>query len=159
MRLITLLNQCQHFSGFIYVKARLLASSQTMEIDVRPTAGRPPSIPAAISARRPTTTRACAASNSKKENRAADQRTILATSSSWVSTTRASTSRLTSLMWRQHDEFQHCRSGFGSLGTGQSHRKPIGEARSCTLRRALLDSAAMLQHPGARQFMVVMGYW
>jgi hypothetical protein len=42
MRLITLLNHCQHFSGFVYVKARLLASSQTIEIDVRPRRGSNP---------------------------------------------------------------------------------------------------------------------
>ena len=42
IRLITLLNHCQHFSGFVYVKARLLASSQTIEIDVRPRRGSNP---------------------------------------------------------------------------------------------------------------------
>jgi transposase len=42
MRLVTLLNHCQHFSGFVYVKARLLASSQTIEIDVRPRRGSNP---------------------------------------------------------------------------------------------------------------------
>jgi transposase len=42
MRLITLLNHCQHFSGFVYVKARLCASSQTIEIDVRPRRGSKP---------------------------------------------------------------------------------------------------------------------
>jgi transposase len=42
MRLITLLNHCQHFSGFVYVKARLLASSQTIEIDVRSRRGSNP---------------------------------------------------------------------------------------------------------------------
>jgi transposase len=42
MRLITLLNHCEHFAEFVYVKARLCASSQTIEIDVRPRRGSRP---------------------------------------------------------------------------------------------------------------------
>lgn len=36
MQLITLLNHCQRFPGFVYAQARLNAPSQTIEIDVRP---------------------------------------------------------------------------------------------------------------------------
>lgn len=36
MQLITLLNHCQRFPGFVYEQARLNAPSQTIEIDVRP---------------------------------------------------------------------------------------------------------------------------
>jgi transposase len=42
MRLITLLNHCQHYSGFVYVKARLCSQSQTIEIEVRPRRGSKP---------------------------------------------------------------------------------------------------------------------
>lgn len=40
MQLITLLNHCQHFPGFVYERARLIA--QTIEIDVRPRKGWQP---------------------------------------------------------------------------------------------------------------------
>lgn len=36
MQLITLLNHCQRFPGFVYERARLDAQNQTIEIDVRP---------------------------------------------------------------------------------------------------------------------------
>src|SRR5262249_36617603 len=36
MRLITLLNHCEHFSGFVYDKARLCQHSRTIEIEMRP---------------------------------------------------------------------------------------------------------------------------
>lgn len=36
MQLITLLNHCQRFPGFVYERARLNAQNQTIEIDVRP---------------------------------------------------------------------------------------------------------------------------
>ena len=36
MRLICLLNHCQHFPGFVYDKARLCPDSGRIEIDVRP---------------------------------------------------------------------------------------------------------------------------
>jgi transposase len=36
MQLITLLNHCQRFPGFVYEKARLCAESNTIEVDVRP---------------------------------------------------------------------------------------------------------------------------
>ena len=36
MRLITLLNHCEHFSGFVYEKARLCQHSRTIEIEMRP---------------------------------------------------------------------------------------------------------------------------
>ena len=36
MQLITLLNHCQRFPGFVYERARLDAPNQTIEIDVRP---------------------------------------------------------------------------------------------------------------------------
>lgn len=39
MLLITLLNHCQRFPGFVYETARLCASSNTIEIDVRPRRG------------------------------------------------------------------------------------------------------------------------
>lgn len=42
MRLITLLNHCQHFSGFVYQKARLCPQSGTIEIDVRARRGSKP---------------------------------------------------------------------------------------------------------------------
>ena len=42
MRLITLLNHCQHFPGFVYEKARLCPDSRTIEIDVRPRRGSKP---------------------------------------------------------------------------------------------------------------------
>jgi transposase len=42
MRLISLLNHYQHFPGFVYEKARLCASSQTIEITVRPRRGSRP---------------------------------------------------------------------------------------------------------------------
>jgi transposase len=41
MRLITLLNHCERFPGFVYVKARL-AEQRTIEIDVRPRRGSKP---------------------------------------------------------------------------------------------------------------------
>jgi len=42
MRLICLLNQCQHFPGFVYQKARLCPHSPSIEIDVRPRRGSKP---------------------------------------------------------------------------------------------------------------------
>ena len=42
MRLITLLNHCQHFPGFVYEKARLCPESSTIEIRVRPRRGSKP---------------------------------------------------------------------------------------------------------------------
>lgn len=36
MQLITLLNHCQRFPGFVYAKARLCAESNAIEVDVRP---------------------------------------------------------------------------------------------------------------------------
>ena len=42
MRLICLLNQCQHFPGFVYQKARLCPDSLSIEIDVRPRRGSKP---------------------------------------------------------------------------------------------------------------------
>lgn len=36
MQLITLLNHCQRFPGFVYEKARLCAESNTIEVEVRP---------------------------------------------------------------------------------------------------------------------------
>jgi transposase len=42
MRLISLLNHYQHFPGFVYERARHCASSQTIEIAVRPRRGSRP---------------------------------------------------------------------------------------------------------------------
>jgi transposase len=42
MRLITLLNHCERFSGFVYEKARLCQESQTIEIEMRPRRGSKP---------------------------------------------------------------------------------------------------------------------
>src|SRR3974390_2070140 len=42
MRLITLLNHCEHFSGFVYEKARLCQHSRTIEIEMRPRRGSQP---------------------------------------------------------------------------------------------------------------------
>ena len=42
MRLITLLNHCQHFPGFVYEKARLCPDRGTIEIHVRPRHGSKP---------------------------------------------------------------------------------------------------------------------
>jgi hypothetical protein len=42
MRLITLLNHCRHFPGFVYEKARLCQESSTIEIQVRPRRGSKP---------------------------------------------------------------------------------------------------------------------
>ena len=42
MRVISLLNQYQHFPGFVYEKARHCAQSQTIEITVRPRRGSKP---------------------------------------------------------------------------------------------------------------------
>jgi transposase len=42
MRLITILNHCQHFPGFVYEKARLCPESATIEIHVRPRRGSKP---------------------------------------------------------------------------------------------------------------------
>ena len=42
MRLISLLNQHQHFTGFVYEKAQLHAASQTIEVAVRPRRGSKP---------------------------------------------------------------------------------------------------------------------
>ena len=42
MRLITILNHCQHFPGFVYEKARLCPESATIEIHVRPRQGSKP---------------------------------------------------------------------------------------------------------------------
>ena len=35
MRLISILNQCYHFPGFVYVVARLDKSSKSIEVQVR----------------------------------------------------------------------------------------------------------------------------
>ena len=42
MRLITLLNHCERFSGFVYEKARLCQESRTIEIEMRPRRGSKP---------------------------------------------------------------------------------------------------------------------
>jgi transposase len=42
MRLITLLNHCHHFPGFVYEKARLCPDKGAIEIDVRPRRGSKP---------------------------------------------------------------------------------------------------------------------
>jgi transposase len=42
MRLITLLNHCHHFPGFVYEKARLCPERGIIEIDVRPRRGAKP---------------------------------------------------------------------------------------------------------------------
>src|ERR1700731_28079 len=42
MRLITLLNHCHHFPGFVYEKARLCPQRGLIEIDVRPRRGAKP---------------------------------------------------------------------------------------------------------------------
>ena len=42
MRLITILNHCQHFHGFVYEKARLCPEGGIIEIDVRPRRGSKP---------------------------------------------------------------------------------------------------------------------
>lgn len=42
MRLICLLNHCQHFPGFVYDRARLCPDSGRIEIDVRPRLGSKP---------------------------------------------------------------------------------------------------------------------
>jgi transposase len=42
MRLITLLNHCEHFSGFVYEKARLCQHGRTIEIEMRPRRGSKP---------------------------------------------------------------------------------------------------------------------
>jgi transposase len=42
MRLITLLNHCERFSGFVYEKARLCQESRTIEISMRPRRGSKP---------------------------------------------------------------------------------------------------------------------
>jgi transposase len=42
MRLITLLNHCERFSGFVYEKARLCQESRTIEIKMRPRRGSKP---------------------------------------------------------------------------------------------------------------------
>src|SRR3954451_2245870 len=42
MRLITILNHCQHFPGFVYEKARLRPDRGTIEIHVRPRHGSKP---------------------------------------------------------------------------------------------------------------------
>lgn len=42
MRLISILNQCHHFPGFVNATARLCAQSKTIEIDVRPRKGSRP---------------------------------------------------------------------------------------------------------------------
>jgi transposase len=42
MRLISILNQCHHFPGFVNETARLCAQSKTIEIDVRPRLGSKP---------------------------------------------------------------------------------------------------------------------
>jgi transposase len=42
MQLITVLNHCQHFPGFVYEKARLCRDEGTIEIDVRPRRGSKP---------------------------------------------------------------------------------------------------------------------
>jgi transposase len=42
MQLITILNHCHHFPGFVYAKARLCRDQGTIEIDVRPRRGSKP---------------------------------------------------------------------------------------------------------------------
>jgi transposase len=42
MRLITLLNRCHHFPGFVYEKARLFPERRTIEVAVRPRRGAKP---------------------------------------------------------------------------------------------------------------------
>jgi transposase len=42
MRVITLLNQCYHFPGFVYGKARVRPEGKSIEIDVRPRRGNKP---------------------------------------------------------------------------------------------------------------------
>ena len=42
MRLITLLNHCHHFPGFVYAKARLCPENSTIEVYVRPRRGSKP---------------------------------------------------------------------------------------------------------------------
>jgi transposase len=42
MRLITLLNHCERFSGFVYEKARLCQESRAIEIEMRPRRGSKP---------------------------------------------------------------------------------------------------------------------
>jgi hypothetical protein len=42
MRLISLLNQYQHFPGFVYEKARHGADNRSIEITVRPRRGSKP---------------------------------------------------------------------------------------------------------------------
>ena len=42
MQLITLLNRCQHFPGFVHDKARLCAQTKSIEIEVRPRRGSQP---------------------------------------------------------------------------------------------------------------------
>ena len=42
MRLITLLNRCHHFPGFVYEKARLRPDQGIIEIEVRPRRGSKP---------------------------------------------------------------------------------------------------------------------
>jgi hypothetical protein len=44
MRLITLLNHCEHFPGFVYENARLCPESSVIEIQVRPRRGSKPEI-------------------------------------------------------------------------------------------------------------------
>jgi hypothetical protein len=39
MRLISILNQCYHFPGFVYVVARLNQSSKSLEVEVRERVG------------------------------------------------------------------------------------------------------------------------
>ena len=42
MQLISVLNHCQHFPGFVYDKARLCAQTKSIEIEVRPRRGAKP---------------------------------------------------------------------------------------------------------------------
>jgi transposase len=42
MRVITLLNQCYHFPGFVYENARVCPDSKVIEIDIRPRRGSKP---------------------------------------------------------------------------------------------------------------------
>ena len=42
MRVITLLNHCQHFPGFVYEKARVCPDHKVIEIDIRPRRGTKP---------------------------------------------------------------------------------------------------------------------
>jgi transposase len=42
MRVITLLNHCHHFPGFVYENARVSADSKIIEIDIRPRCGTKP---------------------------------------------------------------------------------------------------------------------